>query len=175
MVRYTLFLSVMLAGAMISACKSAKDTAKAKNTDHAKSGQVLSVTEPEIIIYKTTRNYSEFVPVILSEDKKSIESYPDVNDVYYKGKLAYPTPLNKGYWLDNRGISKNVAFTKLTYEAYSKLPVTPSAQNLMTMITDTKPIKRMYSCGKRSSYKDIVLELNTKIDKGDFSGFTRIK
>jgi len=175
MVRSTLLISFILTATLISGCRPAKNTAQVKNTDLVKSGHVSSVNEPEVIIYKTTRNYSEFVPVILSEDKKAIESYPDVKDVYYKGKLAYPTPLHKGYWLDNRGISKNVAFTKLTYESYSKLPVTPSAKNLMSMITDSKPVKSMYSCGKRSSYKNIVAELNAKIDAGDFSAFKKIK
>jgi uncharacterized protein YcfL len=169
MKRLTLYFVISLAAAFISGCSPAKKTSQPNSV------KVSAVTAPEVIIYQTTRNYSEFVPVILSEDKKTIESYPDVKDVYYKGKLAYPTPLHKGYWLDNRGISKNVAFTKLTYEAYSHLTVTPSEENLMKMITDSQPIKRMYSCGKRSSFKDIVSELNAKIDKGDFSGFTRIK
>lgn len=176
MIRSTLHISVLLAIALMSACITSKKTSHVNPVQPTPVTAVTVVTAtPEVIIYQTTRNYSEFVPVILSDDKKKIESYPDVKDIYYKGKLAYPTPLHRGYWLDNRGISKNVAFTKLTYEAYSKLPVTPSAENLMTMITDSKPIKRMYSCGKRSSFKDLVSDLNAKIDKGDFSGFTRIK
>lgn len=179
MIRSTIHISVLLAVALISACTPSKKTSQ-ENPVQVTAVKAVNSTKavtamPEVIIYQTTRNYSELVPVILSDDKKKIESYPDVKDIYFKGKLAYPTQLHRGYWLDNRGISKNVAFTKLTYEAYSKLPVTPSAENLMTMITDSKPIKRMYSCGKRSSFKDIVSELNAKIDKGDFSGFTRIK
>jgi hypothetical protein len=43
------------------------------------------------------------------------------------------------------------------------------------MITDSDPIVVMYDCGLRSSYRDIIKELNSKIDAGDFSAFTKIK
>ena len=45
----------------------------------------------------------------------------------------------------------------------------------MMMVTETQPIVNMYSCGLKSSYMDIVKELNTKIDTDDFSSFIKIK
>jgi hypothetical protein len=77
--------------------------------------------------------------------------------------------------LDNRGINKNVAFLNLSYEAYSKLGTTPSPGQLMKMIADDDPLKIMYSCGIKSSYKNIEQELNSKIDAGDFSAFEKMK
>lgn len=112
---------------------------------------------------------------MLGEDKKSIESYPDIKDVFYDGKLAYPIELKNGYYLDNRGIGKNVAFLSLTYDEYSKLPKTPNSDELWPLIVDKDPIKTMYNCGLRSSFGDIADELNLKIISGDFSTFSKIK
>ncbi len=151
---------------------SCGSTRKAENM---KSTQNVQATGPKAIIYQTKEDYSKLVPVILSDDKKTIESYPDIKDVYIDGSLACPTQLHNGYWLDNRGISANVAFLKVTYEEYSKLPKTPSPEELMKMLTETQPIITMYSCGLRSSYKDIVKALNAKIDAADFSTFIKIK
>lgn len=164
-----LWSSAILVSFVIFSCGSAK---KAENM---KSNQNALIPGPKAIIYQTKDDYSKLVPVILSNDKKLIESYPDIKDVFYDGSLTYPTQLHKGYWLDNRGISSNVAFIKLTYEEYSKLPKTPSPQELMEMIIDTQPIISMYSCGPRASYQDIIIELNTKIDADDFSAFIKIK
>ena len=147
----------------------------AKKTETTQSAKSVSVPGPKVIIYQTVKDYSKLVPITLSDDGKSIVSYPDVKDVYYNGSLAYPTQLNKGYLLDNRGINQNVAFLNITYEAYSKLPATPAPDKLLKMVADSKPIKIMYSCGVRSIYKDIEKELNSKIDAGDFSAFTKLK
>jgi hypothetical protein len=161
--------TVILISGMIAACCSSKKAETMKTDPKA------FVAGPKAIIYQTKKDYSKLVPVILSDDKKAIVSYPDIKDVYYNGSLAYPTQLNNGYWLDNRGISANVAFINLTYEAYSKLTKTPSPDELMKMIIDTEPLSSMYSCELRSSYKDILNELNAKIDADDFSTFIKLK
>lgn len=163
------FSSVLIIIAMTSSCCSTKKTV------NSQTGQAVSMPGPKVIIYQTSKDYSMFVPVILSDDKATLVSYPDIKDVYFDGELAYPTKLNQGYLLDNRGISKNVAFINLTYEQYAKLDKTPDAVQLMEMIVDKDPIRKMYSCGIRSSFKEIEAELNSKIDKGDFSSFTKIK
>lgn len=167
--RFILWSSVILISSVIASCCSFK---KAENM---KSDQKTFLPGPKAIIYQTKKDYSKLVPIILSADKKSIESYPDIKDVYFNGNLAYPTQLHKGYWLDNRGISINVAFISLTYEEYSKLPKTPLPEELMNMIIDAQPIVSMYSCGTRSLYRDIELEINTKIDADNFSSFIKIK
>jgi hypothetical protein len=147
----------------------------AKKAESMKTVQNVSVPSPKLIIYQTKKDYSKLVPIILSDDKKSIESYPDIKDVYYGGVLAYPTQLHKGYLIDNRGINLNVAFISLTYQEYSNLSETPLSEELMHMIIDREPLVSMYSCGIRSSYQDEESDLNSRIDANDFSTFTKLK
>ncbi len=63
------------------------------------------VSSPMVYIYKTRKDYSRLVPVLMDETRTRIVSYPTPTDLKTNGKLAYPTPLENGYWLDNRGIS----------------------------------------------------------------------
>lgn len=147
-----------------------------KNATIPISGEVMSgIPGPKAIIYKTRHDYSNLVPVILSENRKTIVSYPDVKDVFYKGLLAYPTQLKGGFLLDNRGINQYVAFINITFDSYSKLKKTPSADALMKMIVDKNPLKSMYSCGLKPAYQNIEQELNEKIEAGDFSSFVKLK
>ena len=111
----------------------------------------------------------------MSEDKSKVVSYPDIKDVYYQGKLAYPTALAKGFWLDNRGIGPNSAFIKLTYEEYAKLPGTPSPDELFAMLLDTNPFREIYNMGNRNNYKDAVAEINQIIEHHELKKYTRVK
>lgn len=119
-----------------------------------------SVASPRVIIYKMKKDYSQNVPVLLSDDKKTIVSYPAPRDVYTNGQLALPTQLQDGYWLDNRGIGENVAFLSYTYEEYAALSDVPSIDALYKKIVDKDPITEMWICARRHNYHDIVGELN---------------
>ncbi|HRY33436.1 MAG TPA: hypothetical protein P5531_10760 [Bacteroidales bacterium] len=130
---------------------------------------------PPVYIYKTKADYSKHVPVILSPDKQRVVSYPDVKDVYYQGELAYPVPLHDGFLLDRRGISPDAAFLTYTYEEYIQMTSVPSPETMMEYILDKDPFTALYYCGTRFQYKDLVTELNEKIDKKDFSGFEKRK
>jgi hypothetical protein len=131
---------------------------------------------PPTIVYKMKKDYSQNVPVILSDDKKTIVSYPAVEDVMLNGKYPVPTLLKDGYYLDNRGIGPNVAFIKFTYQEYSKLTVTPTVEELLAVIIDKDPILEMYDCGNRLRFTDIETELNQLIESGDLSKkFTKLK
>lgn len=163
-----LYVSAFFMAAFLGSCHFTQKTEKM-------SDNLKSVPGPKAIIYKTTKDYSLYVPITLSDDKKSIESYPDVKDIYYNGELALPTSLSKGYLLDNRGINKNVAFLRITYAEYAAYKTTPTPGELFLLIQDADPLTEMYSAGNRSKYKDIVAELNNKIDKNDFSDFVRVK
>lgn len=164
-----LFASLILISGILASCCTAK------KAETAKPIAGVGIPGPKVIIYKTTNDYSRLVPVILSDDKMSIASYPDIKDVFINGVLAYPTRLHDGFMLDNRGISANVAFIRLTYEEYSKLPATPTPVELLKMIVDKQPLTVMYNCGPRSAFNEVENELNTKIDASDFSSFTKIK
>ncbi|MDD2621757.1 MAG: hypothetical protein WC142_00775 [Bacteroidales bacterium] len=120
---------------------------------------------PPIIIYKTKKNYNKNVAVILSEDKSTIVSYPDPKDVFRNGSYCYPTPLKRGYLLDNRGINKNVAFLSITYETYAALKSPLSLDEMKKMIIDDNPLKVIYRCENTFSQKKMIDELNHIIKK----------
>lgn len=160
---------VVLFGMILSSCCICK-----KNSNKSGSDAVF-IPGPKIIIYKTTKDYSNHVPVTLSDDRKSIESYPDIKDVFINGELAYPTKLHNGFLLDNRGINANTAFLEYTYEEYSKLNKTPDSKELMSSILDSDPISAIYMYSKRPARENLQQELNNLIDAGDFSAFTKIK
>jgi len=127
-----------------------------------------------VIIYKTTKDYSDLVPVIMDAGKTKIVSYPAPSDLFYRSELAKPTDLKNGYLLDNRGISENVVFLKYTYKTYSKFSEAPSLKEMMSNIADKYPLKEMIYCGKRIQYKDEIKELNALIDMG-FPGCKKAK
>ncbi|NVO18171.1 MAG: hypothetical protein HXX13_00630 [Bacteroidetes bacterium] len=160
-------IALVITGVFFSSCSICRHKAKAE--------PAAKIASPQVIIYKTKADYSQLVPVILSADKKSIASYPDIKDVYYKGQLAHPTQLHKGYLLDNRGISENVAFIKLTYEQYAALPATPGSEELMKMVVDKNPLEKMYACGPAHKFANLLEDLNKRIDGENFIGFTRLK
>lgn len=130
---------------------------------------------PPVIIYKTVKDYSRNVPVILSDDKSKIISFPGIRDIYYRNDFAYPVELANGFLLDRRGINENVAFLSYTYEEYSKLARTPSPENLYQKILDRDPVAEMYRCGTSADYHNLVPELNEIISKEGLDTFQRLK
>jgi len=130
---------------------------------------------PPCIVYKTKSDFNQYVPVILSEDKTDISSYPDIRDVFYNGRLALPTGLAEGYLLDNRGIGPDVAFLNISYDAYSKLPKTPGVDELMKSILEKDPLLEMYQCGLRSQYADPVDAMNNLIKSGKIMECKRLR
>jgi hypothetical protein len=117
---------------------------------------------PPTIVYKTRQNYNNLIPVLLSEDKRKIISYPSPEDVNRQEHLL-PSQLQNGYLLDNKGINKNVAFLKMSYKEYADLKKTPSLSQLYKMIKDKDPLLEMYDCGNRYAYKDVQNQLNNMI------------
>ncbi len=130
-------------------------------------GQAQKMASPHLLVYKTKKNYNKNVPVILSEDKKHIISYPAPSDLKVDNKYAVPTKLKRGYLLDNRGIGLNVAFIKLTYAQYAKLAQAPDPDVLYNMIIDKDPLTELIDCGNKYDMKDPVNEINAKIKKGE--------
>lgn len=105
---------------------------------------------PHVIIYKTTRDYSQNVPVIMDAACERIVSYPDPADL--RGNCR-PQPLEGGFLLDNRGIGETVAFLSYTYDEYAAMPSAPSMDDLLKHIVDRHPLERIVDCGNRSAFK----------------------
>lgn len=119
---------------------------------------------PPVLVYKTKANYNNNVPIILSDDKTEIVSYPHPKDIVKGSGFPLPFILNDGYLLDNRGIGENVAFLKMTYEEYSKLENAPSIKELQDNILDKDPLNELCDCGLKTAFTDENKQLNKLID-----------
>ena len=129
----------------------------------------------QVVIYKTKADYFKNVPVRLSEDKKQIISYPAPSDLLVEGTIQYPKVLSDGFVLDNRGVSVNTAFLKITYEEYTKPGYIPDPSEMIKQILDADPIVELYSCGPRSKFQDVESELNRAIRDKKMDGYKKIK
>ena len=119
---------------------------------------------PKTIIYKTKKDYSKNVPVILSDDKSKIVAYFGTSDLTYKGATAFPTQLDDGFLLDNIGISQNVAYTSLLINTYTKSMKAWTVKELFELIIDDDPLEIMYNCGNRNKFTEEKKELNEIIN-----------
>ncbi len=106
--------------------------------------QPIVPKKPPVIIYKMKADYSNNIPVILSADKKTVVRYPAPGDLFFEGKISRPTKLANGFYLDNRGVNENVAFTSYTYDDYLNLKKAPTAQELFNIIIDADPLLEIY-------------------------------
>jgi hypothetical protein len=130
----------------------------------------------QLIVYKTTKNYADCIPIQLNDDGTKVISYPSPEDIFTDGQLAKPIALKKGYWLDRRGITKNTAFVNYTYEAYSKLIEAPSPEILFSKIIDKNPIIELYNCGdKTTTVNELIVSLNQTIKNNELKNCTCIK
>ncbi|HZV70682.1 MAG TPA: hypothetical protein VFG10_14105 [Saprospiraceae bacterium] len=121
---------------------------------------------PPTLVYKTKKDYNDLVAVWLSDDKSRIVAYPGIKDISTPKGFPLPTSLNDGYLLDNRGINKNAAFLKLTYEKYSKLDSLPTTAEMYEWIKNKEPLITLCDCGSRQAFADIKSQLNALIDAG---------
>lgn len=124
-----------------------------------------AVSSLPILVYKTKKDYNNLVPILLNDDKTQIISFPDPKDVKVGGNFLLPTSLQKSYLLDNKGIGKNVAFLKYTYEEYSNLQTLPTLNQLYNNIIDKTPLIELCDCGDKSKYEDLEKQLNEFINK----------
>lgn len=146
----------------LAACKTSDKALQAKYAKYPEPAISYETGAPTLV-YKTRVDYDRYVPVLLSEDKVEIISYPHPKDLIVDGQLTYPTPLEKGYRLDNSGIDLNVAFLRLTYEEYAALETAPTADELYSLLLDKDPLEELYYCGYRYSFSDLTGQLNKLI------------
>jgi hypothetical protein len=158
---YILFLTFV-------ACKSG-NVANQPVAEKPAEASPLSMPRPHVLVYKTRNDYSQLVPVLMSDDKTKIVSYPHPGDLkgvetLHATSLQQPVSLKNGYWLDRKGIGINVAFLKYTYEEYSKLQEAPTLEELYKAIIDKDPLVELYDCGNKATFTDIEKQLNESID-----------
>lgn len=127
---------------------------------------------PQVVVYKTISDFSNYVPVIMNPEKNKIISYPAPADLVKDGVILKPIALKQGYLLDQRGINENVAYLNITIEDYIKATRLPSPEYMLTIILEKNPLTELWYCGKESSFKNKTRELNKLIRKG-FPGCTK--
>lgn len=166
---------VLLAG---WSCRPARDqqTVSASGDSPAPVADITLVGAlPQLVIYKTHKDYRFLVPVTLNDEKTAIESFPSPTDLFYEGELAIPAELKQEYLLDFRGITPNTAFLKLSYMEYANLARIPSAEELFKLILDKDPFIEIYLCGQRQGKEADIARANTIISTGVLQDCTKWK
>ena len=162
---------ILLASSFVLLACNGPQYAKRKSYKEVEQ-PVLSFAEgPPTLIYKTKANYDSLVPIILSEGKTAILSYPHPVDLRLKGdgtpsmsgNHPYPITMENGYLLDRRGIGKDVAFLKISYREYAALDKAPSLLSLKEMILDKDPLLELCDCGNRQAFTDAERQINKLI------------
>lgn len=120
------------------------------------SGSVSNVVAPNIIVYKTVRDYSGLAWVYLSADKSQVISYMDPADILNQ----LPTQLHNGYY--SGVLNMNTAIINIKIDAYSKMPHPLTPTQLFSLIVNNNPFSEMYDCGSKG--KIDTDHINTLID-----------
>ena len=177
----TMTIIAVAAMAALTACQSSKEANKAENTETAVIETVqtlqtppLAMAMPRIVIYKTSADFSNNVPVAMDDSKTQIVSFPDPIDVKANKR---PTLLNTGYMLDNFGIGKNVVYTDYTYEQYAALESVPDMETLLQHIVEKNPLVEYYVSGAeypRTGDARTVEAINNVIANG-MNGFEKVE
>lgn len=134
----------------------------------------VGLASPPAIVYKTSKDYFKNVPVLLSDDKQKIVSFPAASDIRRSDGFVYPAKLHHGYLLDNRGIGLRTAFLRFTYEDYYNMDNIPNAARLMDYIIDDDPFIEYYVVGNRGNFGDIEREINEIIDNHKLNSFKNL-
>ena len=137
------------------------------STQDRSQGAFLYVSQltprQQAYVYKTRGDYAHHLPVILNDERTAVVSYPDPRDVRTSAGFTLPTRLSKGYLLDKRGINKNVAFLKVTYEEYSQLAQLPTTDELYALILDKDPLLELCDCGEKLGVNAAAEQINKLI------------
>lgn len=178
MKKTTMTIIAIAAVAAMTACQSSKETNKAENAEvtvtETMNVQPTAMAMPRVVIYKTTADFSNFVPFAMDDSKTQIVSFPDPADIKDNKR---PTQLDNGYLLDNFGIGKNVVYTDYTYEQYAALESVPDLETLMQHIVERNPLVEYYVSGAeypRTGEARTIEGLN-KVIANAMNGFEKVE
>ena len=77
---YRIFFSTILVLIVIISCKTNLKMAAVPVKNHSKR---VVLNTPQVVVYKTTKDYSQLVPIIMNAEKTKIISYPAPVDVFF--------------------------------------------------------------------------------------------
>ncbi|MGD1894817.1 MAG: hypothetical protein ACFB15_30010 [Cyclobacteriaceae bacterium] len=133
-----------------------------------------SASTAPIIVYRTKADYTQYVPVRLSQDGSRIVAYPAPSDVRKSDDYRYPVKLKKGYYWDRQGVGATTAFLSITYAEYAALETAPDPETLLASILDSSPFLEMYHVGKTRDYQQVESELNEIIAQNRLNQFPSV-
>ena len=58
---------------------------------------------------------------------------------------------------------------------YLTKAILDKSDELMKKVVDKNPVDKMFACGQRSNFANVIDDLNALIDNDNFSGFKRLK
>lgn len=131
-----------------------------------KRPMVKLADQAPLYIYKSKLSNNTWVPITLTDDKKSVMSYPHPKDVQRDGELLTPIRLKDGFLLDRQGINKNMVFIHISYADYAKRNGPLPIDSMLMMIVEPDPIIELYQIGYWGDFDDPVKELNRILRKG---------
>lgn len=116
----------------------------------AKPGLVEAM--PHLMVYRQMSDCSNMLPVVLSEDKSQILSYPHPKDVQMADSvLLYPVVLDSGYFLDRIGITVHTAYLNINLAEYNKREYPFSMDEMLSMVQVKAPFSELWDCGVRGN------------------------
>lgn len=115
-------LSVLLPG-----CRGGSAATAVSASSYAGQAQAL----PRALIYRTSGDFNDNVPITLDASRQRPVSYPAPTDIT---AASAPVVLADGWLLDRRGISAGSVFTRYTYRGYSALDSVPPVAVLMDSV-----------------------------------------
>lgn len=143
MKKLVLFSVILL---LVACCSNKKQPVK--NVD-------LVFATPDVVVYKTTNDYTNNIAVIMDAERTRIVRYSAPVDLRRGNEYVRPIQLENGYLLDCYGITKNVVYLDYTFEQYANFQQPPSLEEMMMHIIDKNPLVELWNCGKSSQYKTL--------------------
>lgn len=159
---------------LVSACKSKQIPTEKTELKNKVTFTPIYDSGPPVIVYKTRKDYQNNVPVMLSDDRKSIVWYPHPSDLRIENLYKTPVALQDNYLLDKQGISKNVAFLNISYKKYAELKEVPSLVALFELVIDANPLIEMCNCGVSSAFTDETSQINSLINQKEIRNICKI-
>ncbi len=105
----------------------------------------ISTYGPGPYIAKTKSDYSKYVWIGMSTDKKMITSYPGPTDVNPNREQIV---LHNGYYINSFAWGSNNVPIDVTIVDYAKMNDTLSLKQMEDLILDKNPYVELYDCGE---------------------------
>lgn len=154
---------ILAASLALTAASCTTSSGAMQSARQETAGEKQAAFLPSVLIYKTSGNFTDNVPIQLNESRTAVVSYPAPSDITAE---SAPVKLADGYLLDRRGISSNTVFTTFTYSQYSRLTAAPTAEELMKAVIPGSQVTEIVEMPFNITQTDAASLCNTLIREG---------